>query len=135
MTVDIGTRFPLHAGSSGKAILAQLPDWRRDDILAGDLGALTERTVTDRETLADQLDAIAGDGVAVSLGERQSGAGSVAAALVTPDGEVHGAISVCGPEYRFTGEKIERYRELVRDATAEIIRNWANGPAAGGRRD
>lgn len=135
MTVDIGTRFPLHAGSSGKAILARLPDWRRDDILAGDLGALTERTVTDRETLAEQLDAIATDGVAVSLGERQSGAGSVAAALVTPDGEVHGAISVCGPEYRFTPEKIERYRELVRDATAEIIRNWAEGPAAGGHRD
>lgn len=135
MTVDIGTRFPLHAGSSGKAILAQLPDWRRDDILAGDLGAFTERTVTDRETLAEQLTAIATDGVAVSLGERQSGAGSVAAALVTPDGEVHGAISVCGPEYRFTPDKIERYRELVRNATAEIIRNWADGPAAGGNRD
>ncbi|MCP2182785.1 transcriptional regulator, IclR family [Prauserella alba] len=134
MTVDIGTRFPLHAGSSGKAILAQLPQWRREEILEGGLGALTDRTVTDPATLREQLDAIGADGVAVSLGERQSGAGSVAAALVTPDGEVHGAISVCGPEYRFTPEKIERYRELVREATTEIIRNWTNGPAAGGHR-
>ncbi|WP_277608872.1 IclR family transcriptional regulator domain-containing protein, partial [Escherichia coli] len=71
------------------------------------------------------------EGVAVSLGERQSGAGSVAAALVTPDGEVQGAISVCGPEYRFTPEKIERYRGLIRDASADIIRNWTHGPNGG----
>lgn len=131
MTVDIGTRFPLHAGSSGKAILANLPAWRRDELLAGELSALTERTVTDRATLVEQLSAITTEGVAVSLGERQSGAGSVAAALVTPDGEVQGAISVCGPEYRFTPEKIERYRGLIRDASADIIRNWTHGPNGG----
>lgn len=133
MTVEAGRRFPLHAGSSGKAILAHLPEDRRAAVLSGELGALTERTVTDRAALRDELAAIAEDGVAVSLGERQVGAGSVAAPLIGPDGEVHGAISVCGPEHRFSPDKIERYRELVRAATAEIARNWAVPPAASGR--
>lgn len=130
MTVDIGKRFPLHAGSSGKAMLANLPPWRRDAVLAGELAALTERTITDVAALRDELTTIAAEGVAVSLGERQAGAGSVAAPLIGPDGEVHGAISICGPEYRFTPEKIERYRRLVHDATEEIARNWAGPQAA-----
>lgn len=133
MTVEPGKRFPLHAGSSGKAILAHLPENRRAAVLAGELGALTERTVTDRAALRDELAAIAEDGVAVSLGERQVGAGSVAAPLIGPDGEVHGAISVCGPEHRFSPGKIEHYRELVRTATAEIARNWAVPPTESAR--
>ncbi|MBK1787055.1 IclR family transcriptional regulator [Prauserella cavernicola] len=128
MTVEIGRRFPLHAGSSGKAILASLPLWRRDSVLAGELTALTERTVTDHDALLDELTTISAEGVAVSLGERQAGAGSVAAPLIGPDGEVHGAISVCGPVYRFSQEKIERYRGLVHEAASEITRAWAGPP-------
>ncbi|EHK84175.1 IclR family transcriptional regulator [Saccharomonospora azurea] len=124
MTVDIGRRFPLHAGSSGKVILACLPEERREAILADDLATLTDRTVTSRDELRDQLTQIAEEGVAVSLGERQSGAGSVAAALFGPDGEIHGAISICGPEYRFTPDLIDRYRTLVRDAVTEIQQHW-----------
>lgn len=124
MTVDIGRRFPLHAGSSGKVILACLPGDRREAILADELPALTERTVTSRDELRRQLEQIARDGVAVTLGERQSGAGSVAAPLFGPDGELHGAISICGPEYRFTPELIDRYRTLIREAADEIQQNW-----------
>ncbi|MDL4774050.1 MULTISPECIES: IclR family transcriptional regulator [Thermomonosporaceae] len=124
MTVEIGRRFPLHAGSSGKVILASLPEERRAAVLARPLAALTGRTVTDEETLRRQLADAAREGVAVSLGERQADAGSVAAPLFGPDGEVHGSISVCGPRYRFAPDVVERYRELVCDAADEISRNW-----------
>ncbi|GAA2401491.1 IclR family transcriptional regulator [Actinomadura vinacea] len=124
MTVDLGTRFPLHAGSSGKVILAFLPAERREAVLSRPLAALTERTVTDEAALREELAAIAAGGVAVSLGERQADAGSVAAPLIGPDGEVHGSISVCGPRYRFTPEAVDRYRALVRDAAEEIRRGW-----------
>ncbi|MFI0355996.1 IclR family transcriptional regulator [Actinomadura sp. 9N407] len=125
MTVEIGTRFPLHAGSSGKVILASLPADRREAILAGPRAALTERTVTGEAELRADLAVIGADGVAASMGERQADAGSVAAALLGPDGEVHGAISVCGPAYRFTPEAVERYRVLVREAAEEIRAGWA----------
>ncbi|XVQ14655.1 IclR family transcriptional regulator [Spirillospora sp. CA-255316] len=128
MTVDLGTRFPLHAGSSGKIILAFLPEERREAVLSRPLAALTERTVTDEAALRAELRAIAAEGVAVSLGERQADAGSVAAPLIGPDGEVHGSISICGPSYRFTPEAVDRYRALVREAAEEIRRGWSWPP-------
>jgi DNA-binding IclR family transcriptional regulator len=125
MTVEIGTRFPLHAGSSGKVILAFLPADRREAVLARPRAALTGRTVTDEAALRADLAVIAADGVADSIGERQAAAGSVAGPLFGPDGEVHGSISVCGPAYRFTPEAVERYRALVREAAEEIRAGWS----------
>ncbi|MFD0690542.1 IclR family transcriptional regulator [Actinomadura fibrosa] len=124
MTVEVGRRLPLHAGSPGRVILAFLPRERREAVLARPLAALTGRTVTDAAALRAQLAKTAAEGVAVSLGERQPDAGSVAAPLFGPDGEVHGSVSVCGPRHRFTSEAVERYRTLVRDAADEIGLNW-----------
>ncbi|NKQ54467.1 IclR family transcriptional regulator [Amycolatopsis sp. K13G38] len=124
MTVEVGRRFPLYAGSSGKVILAFLPEERREVVLHRPLTPLTDRTITDEAGLRAALAEIGREGVAVSLGERQAGAGSVAAPLYGPDGEVHGSISICGPQYRFTPEAIERYRDLIRTASQEIRDNW-----------
>ncbi|MEW2359476.1 IclR family transcriptional regulator [Spirillospora sp. NPDC029432] len=125
MTVDVGARFPLHAGSSGKVVLAFLPEDRREAVLALPRAALTDRTVTDEAALRAELAVIAAEGVAASVGERQADAGSVAAPLFGPDGEVHGSFSVCGPAYRFTPEAVERYRVLAREAAEEIRRSWS----------
>ncbi|WP_198653778.1 IclR family transcriptional regulator [Actinocorallia populi] len=125
MTVELGLRFPLHAGSSGKAILAFLPQDRREALLARPLAPLTDRTVTDGDALRAELAEIVRTGVAVSVGERQSDAGSVAAPLFGPDGEPHGSISVCGPRHRFDLEQVERHRTLVLAAAEEISRSWA----------
>jgi len=125
MTVDLGVRFPLHAGSSGKAILAFLPEARREAVLSRPLPSLTDRTVTDTDALRAELAEIVRTGVAVSTGERRSDAGSVAAPLFGPDGEPHGAISVCGSRHRFTPDRVERWRELVLAAAEEISRSWA----------
>ncbi|HEY3467756.1 MAG TPA: IclR family transcriptional regulator [Amycolatopsis sp.] len=133
MTVELGRRFPLHAGSSGKVILASLPEDRREAVLHRELPALTEHTITTPEQLREALADVARDGVAVSLGERQPGAGSVAAPLFGPDGDVHGSISICGPQYRFTPEAVGRYRDLVREAAAEIRQSWAWLQEPGGR--
>ncbi|MFG2089929.1 MULTISPECIES: IclR family transcriptional regulator [unclassified Spirillospora] len=124
MTVEVGRRFPLHAGSSGRVILAFLPEDRREALLSRPLAALTDRTPGDAAALRARLTETARDGVAVSFGERQADAGSVAAPLFGPDGEVHGSISVCGPRHRFTPEAVDRYRTLVRDAAEEITRTW-----------
>lgn len=126
MTVEVGRRFPLHAGSSGRVILAFLPEERRESVLSRPLAALTDRTVTDPAALRAGLAVTAREGVAVTFGERQSDAGSVAAPLFGPDGEVHGSISVCGPRQRFTSEAVERYRTLVREAADEITRTWTS---------
>lgn len=67
MTVELGTPYPLHAGSSGKAILA----FARAELVAWVLGAsrlaLTERTITDRDALEAELRRVRRDGFASAM--------------------------------------------------------------------
>jgi IclR family acetate operon transcriptional repressor len=120
MTVEVGRPFPLYAGASSKAVLAAAGAELRAQVLDSPLERLTPLTIVERAGLERELDEIAAGGVATSLGERQEGAGSVAAPVIGPGGEVIGAISVCGPVARFTPETLERYVPLVQRAAAEI---------------
>jgi DNA-binding IclR family transcriptional regulator len=114
MTVELGRRFPLHAGSSGKALLAYLPERRREDVLTGELAALTGSTPTDPDRLRGELARIRKVGYASSAGERQADAGSVAAPVFGLDADVRGAVSVCGPRSRFTAA-------FVRDCAPRVV--------------
>jgi IclR family acetate operon transcriptional repressor len=119
MSVELGRPYPLHAGASGKAMLAFLPAPLRESILASVLGRLTDRTITDRHALESELVMVRELGTAASRGERQTGAASVAAPIF--DGQmVIGSMSVCGPEYRFDDAAVTRYRILVKNAAAQI---------------
>lgn len=103
MSVELGRRFPLHAGSSGKCMLAHSAPDEVDRLLAGNLAALTPATPTDPAALRVELERIRQLGYAASEGERQSDAGSVAVPVFGPGGLV-GAVSVCGPRFRVTDE-------------------------------
>lgn len=120
MTVELGRRFPLHAGSSGKCMLAFLPEADREALLAEPLPALTPSTVVDADALRDQLALIAERGYASSAGERQRDAGSIAAPVFGFSGEVIGAISVCGPKFRVTEEFVDRIAPEVKSVAARI---------------
>lgn len=130
MTVELGRRFPLHAGSSGKCMLAFLPAEQRERVLAGPLDALTPRTVVDPEALREELAGIRARGYAVSAGERQADAGSVAVPVFGVSGEVVGAISVCGPRYRLTPDFVEETAPMVITVAARISRRmgWHGQP-------
>lgn len=117
MEVVIGELFPLHAGSSSKAFLAFMSDDERDAYLdSGPLAALTDHTVVDADYLRDELRLIRERGYAVSFGERQAGAASVAAPVFNHEGEPVAVISVCGPVERIRG----RVDELSRALLAEV---------------
>ncbi|GHJ39229.1 IclR family transcriptional regulator [Streptomyces sp. TS71-3] len=120
MTVELGRRFPLHAGSSGKCLLAFLPQRRREEILTAELAVLTDRTITDPETLRTELAAVRELGYASSQGERQADAGSVAAPVFGLDGDVRGSVSVCGPRSRFTPQFVRDCAPRVVEAAREI---------------
>jgi IclR family transcriptional regulator, acetate operon repressor len=122
MTVPLGHPFPLHAGSSSKAFLAFLSEADREKYLAaGELPALTERTVTNQEALRRELAAVRGRGYAVSFGERQQGAGSVAAPIFNRQGEPVAVMSVCGPAERFR-ESAGRVAALLLTETSALSR-------------
>jgi IclR family acetate operon transcriptional repressor len=120
MLVEIGRRFPLHAGSSSKAILAFLDHEHQNEVIDGTLARLTPETVVDRSQLIDDLRVVHGHGYAVSHGERQRGAGAVAAPIFNHRGDVIGAISVCGPAERFGQDTVDSLIPLVTQAAGQI---------------
>ncbi|WP_238443884.1 IclR family transcriptional regulator [Salsipaludibacter albus] len=126
MMVEIGRPFPLHAGSSSKAILANVGRDLREQVLAQELPELTPRTITTRARLEDELVAVRRRGVAVSRGERQHGAGSIAAPVRDPHGDVIGSLSICGPINRFTSQVLRQYAPLVRRSADEVTRILAD---------
>jgi len=137
MTVEVGRRFPLHAGSSSMCILAFLPLAEQEEVLTRALGDLTPRTVTDPDLLRARLAEVRRLGVAQSDGERQAGAGSVAAPVFGVDGSVQGAVSVCGPADRVGAAARERFVPLLVDAADRISRRmgWRGGlPTSEGAR-
>jgi DNA-binding IclR family transcriptional regulator len=126
LAVELGRPFPLHAGASGRAILAFLPEATRETLLAEPLERLTPGTVVDPGGLRVLLAGVRASGLAVSRSERQEGAASVAAPVFDVHG-VAGAVSVCGPEYRFDEPAVERYEPLVRMAAAQLSRELGGG--------
>jgi DNA-binding IclR family transcriptional regulator len=129
MTVELGRRFPLHAGSSSRAILAFLTSKEQAEVIDSELAPLTTGTIVDSAQLRASLDEIRRCGVAQSGGERQSGAGSVAAPVFGFDGVVVGSISVCGPVSRMTPTRCAELAPQVREAADRISAGlgWRGG--------
>ena len=125
MSVKLGVPYPLHAGASSKAMLAFLPDEEIDQLLAEPLAKLTAATVTDRRRLRRELALIAQRGWATSLGERQSGAGSVAAPILDHRSYPVAVASVCGPADRMLDE-MDACGEKLLAATARISRRMGH---------
>jgi DNA-binding IclR family transcriptional regulator len=96
-----GTRAPMHAVPSGLVLLAEWPDDALDAYLAGELVALTRRTVTDPARLRSRLAEIRDAGCAWGLEEFAEGIDSVAAPIRDARGKAVAAIHVHGPSYRF----------------------------------
>jgi DNA-binding IclR family transcriptional regulator len=117
MSVQLGHPYPLHAGSSSKALLAFLPEAEREEYLDRPLEAVTDRTLTDADVLRRELARIRELGYARSISERQLGAASVAAAILDHRGRPAATLSVCGP--------MERFAEHIDGAAAELLQSAA----------
>ncbi|MFB6298126.1 MAG: IclR family transcriptional regulator [Salinirussus sp.] len=120
-----GHRVSLHNTALGKAILANLPLERVDEIVERHgLPEATESTITDREELYDRLERVRSRGIAFDDEERLDGLRCVAAPILADDGSVAGAISVSGPTRRLRGDRFaEELPELLRDAAKVIELN------------
>ncbi|NIC00737.1 IclR family transcriptional regulator [Halobacterium sp. R2-5] len=125
---DTGHRVHLHNTALGKAILAHYPRERVDAVLdRHGMPQTSDRTITDRGELFDELEAVRENGVAFDDEERLDGLRCVASPILDSDGEPLGAVSVSGPKRRMSAE---RFREEVpgtlRDAVNIIELNVAH---------
>lgn len=97
----VGDRRPLHATSSGKAILAFLPENEREEMLGSlTLHRHTEHTLTTLAALRTSLAEVRRKGVCVTVEEVVAGASGIAAPVFDHHARVAGACAIGGPTNR-----------------------------------
>lgn len=112
---NIGTRWPIHATSTGKAWLAF--EDNAVERLGQELRPLTTKTLVQREAFQPQLAEIRRCGYAVSIDELEEGFTAVATIIRGVLGDVQGALSIGGPTQRLTASRrVELGASLCRAA-------------------
>jgi IclR family acetate operon transcriptional repressor len=94
----VGHTVPLHASGLGKVLLAH----GAATLPPGELAACTDRTITDRASLAAELAAVRTRGYGVTDEELEAGLIAFAAPVFRYDGTVVAAVSVSAPTSRTT---------------------------------
>ncbi|OON71623.1 IclR family transcriptional regulator [Streptomyces tsukubensis] len=123
----LGRRTPLHATSSGKVLLAHLPDTLREGLLARPLPRFTDRTVTGTVPLRAELKSVVEQGWAVAVEELEVGLAAVSAPVRAHDGNVIGALSASGPVYRLTPERLAELAIRTAAAGVDLSRRMGYG--------
>ena len=118
--VPTGTRLPMHALASGKALLAALPDDELDRYFAEtERQRFTPDTVTGEKALRRQLAEVRRTGFAVTDEEFSLGIRGVGR-VVTIGGEPVGALSVAVPKARFDEAMQHRVTDML-ERTAGLL--------------
>lgn len=116
----IGSRSPLHAASSGKSVLAYLPEIEVAAYLNGGLTQVTPNTITDPQKLRIELEKIREQGFAVADQELAEGIVSVAACIRPGGGRPTAALSISGPSFRMSEDLRSGYGRKVAAAATEV---------------
>lgn len=124
----VGRRTPLHCAANGKALLAFLPKADQDRLTAGPLTAFTKHTLIDPSALRANLAQVCRLGYAAALGEIEEGLNAVAAPIWYADGALAAAISVSGPAYRVTAERVPELGQIALDFAQRVSRRLGYTP-------
>ena len=121
----LGRPSVAHATAAGKVMLAFGFDVLPFDPQA-ELTAFTERTITDPDVMADELERIRGAGVAEAVGEREPDLGALAAPVLGRGGELVAILGLQGPAARLPAATRRALRDPLLRAAGEL------GQALGG---
>ena len=124
----LGSPRPLYCSAAGRLLLAYADDeWRERYVKTTQLKAVTDRTLTDRARLRDELDSIRETGLAISIGEAVPGAAGLAAPVFDAQGKAAAALLIGAPVDRFE-HNLPALRKLMKEVAAQASGLFAAGP-------
>ncbi len=115
----VGQHIPLHATSNGKVLLSGLDRPRLDAIL-GSLPTYTTHTITKKAALRGELDRVREQGYAVAVDELEVGLTAVAAPIRNSHGDVVASMSVSGPTFRLSADRVDGVARQLVEAAEEV---------------
>lgn len=131
--LPLGDTGPLHAGSSGRAILAFMRAEEIERVLAGPLESYTSTTPTDPISIRDELVRTRERGFALSFGERlDREMVGISAPIFDAQGTVVGALLLSAPVGRMTEiGNLDLVGTSVREAADQISLGLGWLPSSG----
>lgn len=118
---EVDSVSPLHATGLGKAMAAWLPNEELESLLARmGMKRFTPTTLTSPERLRAQLCHVRQVGYAVDDMELTDQVRCVAAPIFSSRGQAVAAISISGPSFRVTLDRLDDLAKLVIQAAGEI---------------
>ena len=114
----VGRPSVAHATAAGKVMLAFGPP-----AVPGELTPFTERTITDPDTLAAELDAVRTSGIAEAIGEREPDLNALAVPVIGRGGELVAILGLQGPAARLPASTRRALRTALRRAASELGRS------------
>jgi IclR family acetate operon transcriptional repressor len=112
----VGRTVDFHTTAVGKVLVAcgaaELPPGR--------LRRVAPATVVDRATLAAEFERVREDAFAVAVDQLEPGLTALAAPVHGPTGDVIAALSISGPTFRLTPERIAELRPALTKAAAAL---------------
>lgn len=119
--LTVGGRAPLYSMSTGKAILAHLPNDELTRYLQGiTFEPLTDKTLKSTRALKDQLRRARAEGVAYSMEEFALGVCAISAPVLDDTGYPIAAVNFVIPSVRMTDELRNRCAKLLISAAKKI---------------
>ncbi len=126
---QVGRQYPLHASSSGKVLLADLPFERVNRLLPAELEAFTEHTITDKDALFREFDHVREQGYGVIDNELEDGLIALSCPVRDSAGVLVAILNLNAPRYRFGRDKIPQAVSRLQAAAARIAGVlWSEGP-------
>jgi DNA-binding IclR family transcriptional regulator len=117
----VGTRVPAYCTSMGKVLIAfGRPAWREHVLDGRELPQRTPNTIVDREELTEHLARVRRLGYALDDEEHRLGVRCVAAPIRDYSGQAIAAISIAGPAFRLSRDRLNDLIAPVLDATRAI---------------
>lgn len=119
---DVGQRTPLHASSTGKVLLAHMPEEIQTRLIRGEHEQYTPATITDPDALESELATIREQGWAAAREEWQADTNAVAVPVRGQGGNVVAALSVTAPNFRMPEESFPEFAAALAEGASDLGR-------------
>jgi len=117
----IGTTDSVINKSNGKAVLAWMPEDLVNTIIKREgLPANTKHSITDAKTYRKELETVRAIGYAMDFEEFQDGISAVSAPIFDDEGHAVATLSIVGPAFRMTKDKMQRFGQRCAKAAAQL---------------
>ena len=119
--LESGRDLPLSASAIGKAILAALPEKKKDELLDRmDMWAVTPHSITDRKRLEQELIETRARGYGINREETDEDVVGIGIPFFDGKGRPLGGVGIAGPASRMTEETMERLAQILLDVGGEM---------------